>query len=232
MLRVVDLGTIEYKEALTIQYKVQELRQQNLCDDTLLLLEHPPVITKGIRSSDDHILKTDDFFEQMGVEIHETNRGGDVTYFGPGQVVGYTIMSLEPKGRGIRRFVGTMEKAIIQLLAKEYGIKAHTEDKKYTGVFVDTNKIAALGIAVNHRVTMHGFAFNINTNLDHFKWIVPCGLKDRGVTSVEALTGEKQSLKRVKKLIQEAYGDLFEVTTYNQSKEAFILSIGDEPNET
>lgn len=232
MMRVVDLGRVDYKEALEIQKKVQQLRRFNLCDDTLLLLEHPPVITKGIRSDDEHILKSDEFFRENGVEVHESSRGGDVTYLGPGQMVGYTIMSLDITGRDIKRFVGNMELAVINILKKEFNIEAHTEDKKYTGVFVETNKIAALGIAVNHRVTMHGFAFNINTNLEHFKWIVPCGLKDRWVTSVEALTGEKQSLSKFKTLIQKEYEHLFDMPSYKESKEDFMSSIGDEVYET
>ncbi len=232
MIRVVDLGRVDYKEALDIQKKVQQQRRFNLCDDTLLLLEHPPVITKGIRSDDQHILKSDEFFRENDVEVHESSRGGDVTYLGPGQIVGYTIMSLDSTGRDIRRFVGHMEQAVMNILHNEFGIEAHTEDKKYTGVFVETNKIAALGIAVNHRVTMHGFAFNINTNLEHFKWIVPCGLKDRWVTSVEALTGEKQSLSKFKSLIQKEYEHLFDIPSYNESKEDFMSSIGDEVYET
>lgn len=189
MLRVVKLGTVAYNEATVIQKKIQKQRIEGQCVDTLLLLEHPSVITMGIRASEENLKVSKETLSEIGIDVIDSNRGGDVTYHGPGQIVGYVIMDLEARGRDIRRFVSNMEEVFINIMMEDYGISAYTGKDKYTGVFfVGDRKLTAVGIAVNHKVTMHGFAFNVNTNLEHFDWIVPCGLHDRGVTSVKAIT--------------------------------------------
>ncbi len=232
MLRVVNLNHIDYEEALKLQKMIQTQRIKGECDDTLLLLEHQPVLTKGIRSVDEHILLTEEELKAKGVTIYESNRGGDVTYLGPGQIVGYIIMNIDGKGRDIKRIVQKLEQVTMNILKNEFGITAHTEDKKYTGVFVDTSKITALGIAVNRRVTMHGFAMNVNTDLSHFDWIIPCGLKDRTVTSIEKLTGSKYDVSKMKQLIRAEFETLFDTPTYEVSKKQLYQSLGDDDRET
>ena len=232
MLRIINMGRVPYEEALEIQGQIQRQRIDGQCDDTLLLLEHPSVLTKGVRTSEDHILLSEEALMAKGVAIHESNRGGDVTYFGPGQVVGYIIMNIDGKGRDIRRIVRTLEQITMNILKNEFNIEAHTEDKKYTGVFVDANKITAVGLAVNHRVTMHGFAMNVNTDLSHFDWIVPCGLHDRGVTSIKKLTGQSFDLERMKQLIQSEFKSLFHTDTYEIDRARLMQSLGACDHET
>ncbi len=187
-MNICYLGLIPFGEALEIQERLHALRLQGKIENTLLLLEHPPVITLGTRGKYDNIYLPRQELEEKGVTIFEINRGGDVTYHGPGQIVGYPIVDLSDLDRSIRPFVCNIENAIIALLQHEFGLAAETRSGKYTGVWVGDKKITAIGIAVSKWVTMHGFAFNVNTDLTHFDWINPCGLS-MGVTSVQALIG-------------------------------------------
>jgi len=189
VISIIKTGLIEYGKALEMQGELLAARQAGLIKDTLLLVEHPPVITLGRRGDPRHILVSEEYLKEQGASVFEVSRGGDVTYHGPGQVVGYPIMDLDGFGKDIRKFVFNIEEVIIRLLQECYGIAAGREDGRYTGVWVGNDKIAAIGIAVKKWVTMHGFAFNVNTHLEHFKWIMPCGLEGRGVTSLAVLTG-------------------------------------------
>lgn len=189
MIDVVELGRLEYGKALEIQEKLLSLRQNGEIGDTMLLVEHNPVLTLGKRGEYSNILLPVETLKEEGVEIFEVSRGGDVTYHGPGQIVGYPIMDLNAHGRDIKEYVWKIEEIFIELLKEDYGISAQRDEKKYTGVWVGSEKITAIGIAVKRWVTMHGFAFNVNTNLDHFKWINPCGITDKGVTSLQKLLG-------------------------------------------
>lgn len=186
-LVVHKLGRVDYDKALAIQEDLLVKRQGGMIPDTLLILEHPPVITLGRRGKYDNILLPLDTLEANGVKIYEVSRGGDVTYHGPGQVIGYPIVDITEQGRDIKQFVWNVEEIFIRLLAREFGITAHREEKKFTGVWVGDEKITAIGIAVKKWVTMHGFAFNVSTDLEHFSWINPCGITDRGVTSVKKI---------------------------------------------
>lgn len=186
MMQICNLGRLAYRPALDIQQRLLILRQADLIDDTLLLVEHLPVLTLGLRGKMSNIYLPADQLQAEGVEIIPVNRGGDVTYHGPGQIVGYPIMRLEPFPGSIREFVTTLESALIRLLLNEFGIVASQRTDKYTGVWVGDRKIVAIGVAVKKWVTMHGFALNVNTNLQHFDWINPCGLS-MGVTSVAEL---------------------------------------------
>lgn len=226
MLRIIRMGQIPYEEGIVIQKKIQEQRIEGLCEDTLLLLEHPSVMTKGIRTKEEHILVSEASLHDKGIDIHTSNRGGDVTYFGPGQVMGYIIMNIDRKGKDIRRIVQKLEQITLNILKKEFNIEGHTEDKKYTGVFVGDNKITAIGLAVNRRVTMHGFAMNVNTDLSHFDYIVPCGLPDRGVTSIKDLTGRPCDIDQIQSLIIKEFETLFETDTYETDKETLMVSLG------
>lgn len=201
--KVVDLGKMEYGQALEIQRKTRDRRIAGECGDILFLVEHTPVLTMGRRGQDDNVVVSEEFLKENGIDIHWVERGGDVTYHGPGQLVVYPIFDLTAYGKDIRTFVANLQDSIIEVLKDEYSIEAHAEDGKHTGVYVGTNKIAAIGLAIRKWVSMHGFAFNVNTDLSHFRWIVPCGLGDRGVTSVRELTGSEADFDLVKKKIVE-----------------------------
>ncbi|HHW49339.1 MAG TPA: lipoyl(octanoyl) transferase LipB [Clostridiaceae bacterium] len=208
-LNIVKLGKMDYSEALKIQERLLERRQKGEINDTLLLVEHPPVLTIGIRGNDSNILISREILGQNGVNIYEVNRGGDVTYHGPGQIVGYPIFDLNGHGRDVKEFVFKLENVFIELLKNEYGIEAYRQENKYTGVWVGDEKITAIGIAVKRWVTMHGFAFNVNTNLDHFKWIIPCGITDKGVTSLQKLLGHPLDFEELNDKVAEYFCKVF-----------------------
>jgi lipoyl(octanoyl) transferase len=206
---LIDLGLIDYPEALALQESLWQLRSKGRIDDTLLLLEHPPVLTMGRRGNPAHILLSRPDLDRIGVKIYEVNRGGDVTYHGPGQIVGYPIMDLNGHGRDIKAFVRKLEDVFILLLEREYAISARSDSKTYTGVWVGDQKITAIGIALQQWITMHGFAFNVNTRLEHFRWIVPCGISDKGVTSLERLTGKTQDILTLKRQLTAYFAAVF-----------------------
>jgi lipoyl(octanoyl) transferase len=195
-LHLLQLGRIPYVEGLRLQDEIVAARKANLIGDTLLLMEHPPVLTLGRNATRANIVVSDDLLAHKGVEIHETNRGGEVTYHGPGQLVGYPIFDLRgelPNKRGAFLgpvdFVRLMEETLI-LTCKDFGVPAQRICKR-TGVWtlaggtVPEKKVAAIGIHVSQSITSHGFALNVTTDLRDFNWIVPCGIADRGVTSLE-----------------------------------------------
>jgi lipoyl(octanoyl) transferase len=195
-VNLLHLGRVPYAEALTIQQQVVAARKQNAIADTLLLLEHPPVLTLGRNSNRSNILASDDLLRQRGVELHEINRGGDVTYHGPGQLVGYPIVDLRgdlPGKKGPHLgpvdFVRLLEEVLIRTCGN-FGVLAQRISKR-TGVWtiaggtIQEKKVAAIGVHVSQGVTSHGFALNVTTDLRDFQWIVPCGISDREVTSLE-----------------------------------------------
>lgn len=208
-LYICKLGRVDYAEALAMQERMLELRQRNVVEDVLLLVEHPPVLTLGVRGDRANILIPEEFLRASGVSIYKVGRGGDVTYHGPGQIVGYPIIDLKGIGRDIKKFVWNVEEVFIQLLREQFGIKAEREEKKYTGVWVGNEKITAIGIAVKQWVTMHGFAFNVNTDLAHFQWINPCGLTDRGVTSLQKQLGQTLDFERMNDMVAEYFVKVF-----------------------
>jgi lipoyl(octanoyl) transferase len=190
-LWVCRLGTVPYADALTIQAEVQAHRQAEELPDTLLLLEHPPVYTRGRRSADGELALGEHFYRSRGIEIVPTDRGGRVTYHGPGQLVGYPIMRISDIGAHLR----TIEAAIVAALAEE-GIQARSrcsEGADYTGVWVAERKIASIGVHVSRGVSTHGFAVNLANDLEPFEWIVPCGLADVTMTSLERELGREPS---------------------------------------
>ncbi len=216
-MRIAQIGRIDYGEALSIQEKLQGLRLEGRIPDTVILQEHNSVITLGRRGRYSNILAGRDILEKEHVDIYEVTRGGDVTYHGPGQLTGYLIFDLKEHGRDLRVFVRNIQDIFIRLLKKYYGIESRSEDGIYTGVWVGRDKITAIGIAVSRWITMHGFAFNINTDLDHYRWINPCGITDRGVTSLEKITGRRQDFGAVTDMVieemKEVFGMEIELTT-------------------
>ncbi len=207
-LNVLNLGRCEYEKALEIQYDTLKKRQDRMIEDTLILVEHPPVITLGRQAEKSHIIGAEKLLQKNGIKIFETNRGGDVTYHGPGQIVGYPIFNIRESKMGIRQFVENLEEVFIKLLKDKYNINAH-RNREHTGVWIGNYKIAAIGLAVKRGVTMHGFAFNVNTNLDHFKFIVPCGISDKGVTSVESLLGKAVDFDEENKSVLKYFAEVF-----------------------
>lgn len=187
------LGRIDYKEALDIQKKLLSLRQEGRIEDTLLLLEHLPVLTIGKSGEHSNVLIPEQALKDEKVTVYEVERGGDVTYHGPGQIVGYPILDLNNHVKDIHYFIQRIEEVFIELLKDEYGITAG-RDPKYIGVWVGDEKITAIGFNIKRWVTMHGFAFNVNTNLEHFKWINPCGITDKGVTSLKKILGHDMDM--------------------------------------
>lgn len=210
------LGTVPYAEALELQKQLVEQRKLASIPDQLLLLEHPPVITLGVKTRDDrsHIVASAETLEEQGVEVVESGRGGDVTYHGPGQLVGYPIIDLKPDRCDVHRYVRDLEEVVIQAVAT-LGVSAHRLSR-LTGVWVGDNKLAAIGVRIARWVTSHGFALNVTTKLDHFSLIVPCGITDKGITSLQLLTGESLTVESVIPAISDAFGSVFERTVVRQ----------------
>ncbi len=181
-LWVCHLGMISYRDALATQLHIRARRQTNELPDTLLLLEHPAVYTRGRRSAAAELTRGEDYYRARGIDIVDTDRGGRVTYHGPGQLVGYPIMRVNDIGAHLR----TMESAIISALA-DYNIEAHSrcaEGPDYTGVWVQDRKIASIGVHVSRGITTHGFAVNVDLDLAPFSWVIACGLPDVTMTSI------------------------------------------------
>jgi lipoyl(octanoyl) transferase len=204
------LGVVRYREALALQQTLVEERRAGRVPDLLLLLQHPPVITLGVRGDGgrSHIVVRDDRLAQLGVEVSETGRGGDVTYHGPGQIVGYPILDLRPDRCDVHRYVRDVEEVMIRTCA-EYGIGAGRVSG-LTGAWVRDQKIGAIGVRISRWITSHGFAFNVNTDLEYFDLIVPCGVADRGVTSLERLLGRRIPLPEVEDALARHFGAVFD----------------------
>ena len=188
-LQVRRLGLVRYADAVELQRTLVAERQRGVIADQLLLLEHPPVITRGVRAGADNVLASPAVLRRRGVEVHDAPRGGDVTYHGPGQLVGYPIVLLKPDRCDVHRYVRDLEEVLIRVAAG-FGVRA-TRIPGLTGVWVGNDKLAAIGVRLSRWVTSHGFALNVTTDLDDFALIRPCGLADRGVTSLARLVGSR-----------------------------------------
>ncbi len=221
-----DLGLIKYKEAWDYQKnlfgQVIEIKKYNeelpVCEQTinynyLLFCEHPHVFTLGKSGSDINLLINKDMLKKKGVEFFNIDRGGDITYHGPGQIVGYPIINLESLSMGLKQYISNLEEAVIQTL-KEYSIKSSRLEGA-TGVWLDTEipgkvrKICAIGVKASRYVTMHGFAFNVNTNLDYYNYINPCGFVDKGVTSIQKELNKKIEIEEVKEVLVKLFKRVF-----------------------
>jgi lipoyl(octanoyl) transferase len=212
-LEVRRLGRVDYAEALALQRALVEDRKADRIGDVLLLVEHPAVLTLGVRGDGgrSHILADPDDLESRGIGVYETGRGGDITYHGPGQVVGYPIISLKPDRCDVHRYVRDLEEVLIRVAA-DYAIRAE-RIAGLTGVWVGAEtpeKLAAIGVRISRWVTSHGFALNVTTDLDHFKLIVPCGIADRGVTSLARALGRAVDRSAVEDPIVTHFCDVFE----------------------
>lgn len=201
------LGTVPYREAWDLQRERVAQRAAGAIPDTLLLLSHPPVVTLGKGGSIDHLVGSDADLERRGVEFVETDRGGDITFHGPGQIVGYTIVDLATRERDLHRFLRELEEVLIRALA-DFGLAAG-RTPGLTGVWVGDAKVAAIGIRVSRWITHHGFALNVDTDLSFFDLIVPCGIGDRGVTSMTELLGRAVERERVEDALERSFGGIF-----------------------
>jgi lipoyl(octanoyl) transferase len=209
-LHVRRLGLVEYGEALEVQKQLVEERKAGRIPDQLLLLEHPPVITLGVKARNDrsHVLASPEALQRAGVQLYETGRGGDVTYHGPGQLVGYPIIDLRPDRCDVHRYVRDLEEVLIEAVAR-IGIEAGRVPG-LTGVWVGSDKVAAIGVRISRWITSHGFALNVSSNLDHFRLIVPCGIRDKGVTSTEVLLGRPAAMSEVERAVISAFSSVFD----------------------
>lgn len=198
-----------YGDAHELQKRVQAARVAGEIPDTLLLLEHPPVVTLGRSARDDgNLLLSREAFAARGFEVHEVGRGGDVTYHGPGQVVAYPIIDLKPDRQDVRRYVWSLEEAMIRVAA-DYDVTAGRIEG-CNGTWVGEGKIGAVGVRISRWVTMHGLAFNVTTDLSHFDLIVPCGITDKGVTSLARETGKDVPRSEIEDLFVRHFSELWE----------------------
>jgi len=194
-LRVVDLGPTAYRAAWDLQKEVFASREAGRCPDTLLLTSHDHVYTLGKNTDDNHLLASADELGRAGADVVRVDRGGDVTYHGPGQLVGYPILDLRAHDPDIHRYLRDLEEVLIDTLA-DFGLRGSREEG-YTGVWVSGAKIAAIGVKVSRWITMHGFALNVNTELTYFDRIIPCGIGHLGVTSMEKILGKRVPMRDV-----------------------------------
>lgn len=197
-----------YAEALALQQTLHEARKRDEAPDTLLLIEHPPVITLGRGANKANILADAATRQRVGVELFETGRGGDVTYHGPGQLVGYPIINLAPDRQDVRRYVQDLQEVLVRT-ARDFGVQSEPRGGEFVGVWVGNEKLAAIGIRISRWVTMHGFAFNVTTDLSYFQLIVPCGIREHGVTSLQQLTGKQFALPEVAASVTAHFGEVF-----------------------
>ena len=208
-LEVRRLGLVPYADGLELQRALVEDRKADRIADTLLLLQHPHVVTIGVKKDGRaHILATPDQLASRGVDLFETGRGGDVTYHGPGQIVGYPIIDLNPDRRDVHRYVRDLEEVMIRVCA-DYGLTAG-RIKGFSGAWIDDAKIGAIGVRISRWITSHGFAFNVTTDVDFFDLIVPCGIADRGVTSLAEAIGRPPELIEVEDRFVDHFARVFE----------------------
>ena len=207
LCHVEQLGLIGYAEALQLQQELVGQRKAKLIPDSLLLLEHPPVYTLGRNASREHLLFSQEKLRTLNAQVCETDRGGDVTYHGPGQLVGYPIFDLTQHRRDVSWYMRFLEEVFIGV-ARDYDIQAERLADA-PGVWIGNEKLVALGVHLSRWITSHGFALNVNTDLSYFNWIVPCGLPDKGVTSLAQLLGKRIPMEAVIAKVIEHFGKVF-----------------------
>ena len=203
----VSLGIVGYTQALELQRRLHKQVAEGSLPDLLLLLEHPHVYTLGRRGKGSDVLESEETLASLGVEVHYTDRGGEVTYHGPGQIVGYPILDLRKWGGGPLAYVQALEDTLVATL-REFGVQAESGEKP-TGVWVDEAKIAAIGVKISRRVTMHGFAMNVAPDLSYFDHIVPCGMPEAEVISMAALLAREITLDEVATVLTDRFGEVF-----------------------
>jgi lipoyl(octanoyl) transferase len=230
-LLIADLGLISYADALALQQRLAAARKAEAIEDVLLLCEHPHVITLGRNAKPENLLVSEHVLRQKGVELHATNRGGDITYHGPGQIVGYPILNLGAIKRDVGWYVRTLEETMIRATA-DFGLAAFRVPGK-TGIWVHPvkgrdnteEKLAAIGVHLSRWVTSHGFAYNVSTDLRYFDLIVPCGIAGRKATSLEKLLSRNVGLNEVKPRLEYHFAELFSLAPRTVSLEDLASSL-------
>ena len=230
-VRLVNSGIVPYAQALALQHTLVDARKRGEGNDTLFLLEHPPVFTLGRNAQEQHILASREFLDDIGIEVHRVERGGDVTYHGPGQLVGYPILDLRNFRMDVGWYVRSLEDVLIETL-RSFGLNAHRagldangkRDSKLVGVWIDNPtqdalerqihpeaKIAQIGARIESWITYHGFALNVNPRMEHFALIVPCGIRDKPVTSLSRALGREIDMDDVRARAANAFEKIFQV---------------------
>jgi lipoyl(octanoyl) transferase len=209
-LEVRRLGVVPYAAASELQRALVEKRRAGRVPDLLLLVEHPHVITLGVKvdAARSHLVATPDLLAARNVEVHESGRGGDITYHGPGQIVGYPILDLKPDRCDVHRYVRDLEEVMIRTAA-DFGLQAG-RIQGLTGAWIGADKLGAIGVRISRWITSHGFAFNVSTDLDYFRLIVPCGITSGGVTSLSRALGRRVAEGEVEASLVRHFGDVFE----------------------
>ncbi len=218
-----NLHLVTYENAMHLQQKLVALRQSDSIPDQLLLLEHPAVITLGRGGDAKNLLAPPDVLRAQRVRFYQTTRGGDITYHGPGQIVGYPILHLGEGNRDIRKYVTKIEEVLIRTVA-DYGITATRVEGK-RGIWVGENKIAAIGVRIARWVTSHGFALNVNTNLEHFRLITPCGIRGAGVTSISHEIGREISTDEVRSVLVAKFAEVFDRTIVTRPETIRLVKV-------
>jgi lipoate-protein ligase B len=205
------LGAIPYESALKLQRRLVQARGERSIPDVILLLEHPSVLTMGRFRGKEDIIVPRQVLAQQGIAVVYTNRGGSITYHGPGQLVGYPILDLKELGLGVREYIAKLEEVIVRLLL-DMGIRAHRVARFPGSVWVGNEKVCSIGIHVSHYITMHGFALNVNTDLRHFQYINPCGMEGKMMTSISKLLGYSVAVETITGALLDSFSEIFELT--------------------
>ncbi len=219
----IDLGLIDYKEAWDFQKVVFDQRVKKVNNDTFLLLEHPHTYTLGKTADQSNLVSNEEFLDKYKISVYNIDRGGDITYHGPGQIVGYPIISLSDWKEDTHLYLRSLEEVIINTIS-HFGLKGERK-KEYTGVWLEDRKICAIGIKISRWVTMHGFALNVNTNLDMFNGIIPCGIKDKQVTSIQKELNKEINISEVKEIILEKFINVFGYNSFNRKSKDIYTEI-------
>jgi lipoate-protein ligase B len=225
---VLKLGLADYSWAWRLQQQLLDLRRTDQIPDLLLLLEHPPTYTIGRRGHGENLLASPDLLAGLGIGLYWIERGGDITFHGPGQLVGYPILDLKRFGKDVHLYLRRLEELLIRSVG-DFGIRADRV-AGLTGVWAGDEKIAAIGVSVKHWITMHGFALNVNTDLAYFDTIIPCGIKGKKVTSMEKVLAQPVELARVQERLVSHFAGLFEMDVREVTLAEFFLA-GDSSNE-
>jgi lipoyl(octanoyl) transferase len=221
ILTYCDLGFIDYKESWELQQEIHSKRVSGEVDDFLFLLEHPNTYTLGKTAHKENLIGSDDYLKKNQISVYDIDRGGDITYHGPGQIVGYPIIDLNNWFKDTHKYLRALEEVIIKTCG-DYGLNSE-RNSKHTGVWIGDRKIAAIGIKVSRWVTMHGFAFNVNTDLNLFNGIIPCGIQDKSVTSMKQELNREVSIQEVKEKLLKNFTELFEYTSVISKDKEEIL---------
>jgi len=226
-LWLVNLETIPYAEALALQHRIVEARKRGALNDTLLLLEHPPVFTLGRNATEANIIAPPEFLEQQGIQVFRVERGGEVTYHGPGQLVGYPILDLHNYRLDVGWFVRSLEEMLLRVV-RDFGIEGKRIDK-LVGAWVDTPtgeaKVAQIGARIEQWITYHGFALNVDPNMAHFDLIVPCGIADKAVTSLRRVLNHPIEMRAVRERVAARFGEVFGAEMIELSRDELFAQL-------